>query len=107
MAHREVVVRAAEAGDVAAIAALVAFASASVEGDFDFERRMAAWLAAEGGRRTTWLAIRGDLPIGMASVFEYHRMPRPGRPDSRWGYISNMFVREDFRTRGVGSALRD
>jgi GNAT superfamily N-acetyltransferase len=41
----------------------------------------------------------------MASLFEYRRMPRPGRPDSRWGYVSNMFVREDVRDRGIGSAL--
>jgi GNAT superfamily N-acetyltransferase len=38
-------------------------------------------------------------------MLEYRRMPRPGRPDSRWGYVSNMFVREDCRDRGIGSAL--
>jgi GNAT superfamily N-acetyltransferase len=70
-----------------------------------FDRRMAAWLAAEGERRTTWLASADDVPIGMGSLFEYRRMPRPGRPDSRWGYVSNMFVREEFRDRGIGSAL--
>jgi GNAT superfamily N-acetyltransferase len=32
-------------------------------------------------------------------------MPRPGSPDSRWGYVSNMFVLQGFRNRGVGSAL--
>jgi GNAT superfamily N-acetyltransferase len=41
----------------------------------------------------------------MASLFEYRRMPRPRRPDSRWGYVGNMFVREGFRNRGIGSAL--
>ncbi|HEX5620339.1 MAG TPA: GNAT family N-acetyltransferase, partial [Solirubrobacteraceae bacterium] len=71
----------------------------------DFEQRMAAWLADEGDRRTTWLAAIDDAPVGMASMLEYRRMPRPGRPDSRWGYVSNMFVREDVRNRGVGSAL--
>ena len=32
-------------------------------------------------------------------------MPRPGRPDSRWGYVSNMFVLAQFRRRGIGTAL--
>ncbi len=41
----------------------------------------------------------------MASLFEYRRMPRPGHPDARWGYLGTMFVREDVRGRGVGSAL--
>jgi GNAT superfamily N-acetyltransferase len=102
---RDVVVRVADAGDVGAIASLRSLWSAGPEEDPDFERRLAAWLAAEGDRRTTWLATLGESPVGMASVFEYRRMPRPGHPDSRWGYVGNMFVREDFRNRGIGSAL--
>jgi GNAT superfamily N-acetyltransferase len=96
-------VRVAGAADVAALAALRALWSGGGEPDFD--RRMAAWIADEGDRRTTWLATVGDEPVGMASMLEYRRMPRPGRPDSRWGYVSNMFVREDVRNRGIGSAL--
>lgn len=38
-------------------------------------------------------------------MLEYRRMPRPGRPQSRWGYVSNMFVRKDVRNRGIGSML--
>jgi GNAT superfamily N-acetyltransferase len=101
----DVVVRVADTGDIAAIASLRSLWSAGAAEDPDLERRMAAWLAAEGDRRTIWLATLGDSPAGMASVFEYRRMPRPGRPDSRWGYVSNMFVREDLRNRGIGSAL--
>jgi GNAT superfamily N-acetyltransferase len=41
----------------------------------------------------------------MASLFEYRRMPKPGREDSRWGYVGNLFVREDSRNRGIGTAL--
>jgi GNAT superfamily N-acetyltransferase len=41
----------------------------------------------------------------MASVLEYQRMPRPGRPDSSWGYLGNLLVREEHRNRGIGSAL--
>lgn len=98
------VVRVATADDAAAVAALRALWT-GVAADSEFEQRMSAWLAAEGKRRTTWLAALEDAPVGMASLFEYRRMPRPGRPDARWGYVSNMFVREDVRNRGIGSAL--
>jgi GNAT superfamily N-acetyltransferase len=101
------IIRIAEAGDLRALARLRALWSDHPAPDAAFEQRMAAWLAAEGERRTTWLADLADAAIGMASLFEYRRMPRPGRPDSRWGYLSNMFVREEFRNRGIGSALLD
>jgi GNAT superfamily N-acetyltransferase len=101
----DVVVRVADAADIGAIASLRSQWSAGAATDPDFSTRMAAWLAVEGDRRTTWLATLGDLPVGMASVFEYRRMPRPGHPDSRWGYVGNMFVREDVRNRGIGSVL--
>ncbi len=99
----ELVVRTSGAEDAAALAALRAQWSGGE--DADLERRMADWLAAEGERRTTWLATLAGTPAGMASMFEYRRMPHAGRPPSRWGYVSNMFVREDARRRGVGSAL--
>lgn len=76
-----------------------------VDADAAFEGRLSDWLATERDRRTTWLAWARQDAIGMASLFEYRRMPRPGRNDSRWGYLSNMFVRDEFRNQGVGSAL--
>ena len=97
------VVRVADADDVAAIASLRALWDDA--NDHDLEERIAAWLAAEGDRRTIWLAAVSGAPVGMASMFEYRRMPHPGRLDSQWGYVSNMFVREDLRGRGIGSAL--
>jgi GNAT superfamily N-acetyltransferase len=91
-------------GDVAAIARLRARWT-EIDSDAAFEQRLSGWLAGEGERRTVWLGFVGSQTVGMASVLEYRRMPRPGRPDSRWGYLSNMFVCEEFRNRGVGSAL--
>lgn len=101
---RDVVLRIADDADVGVVATLRSVWSSGPD-EPDFEDRMAEWLAAEGARRTVWLATLPELAIGMASVFEYRRMPRPGAPDSRWGYVSNMFVREEFRNRGVGSRL--
>lgn len=72
-----VVVRVADAADIGSIASLRSLWSAGAGEDPDFETRMAAWLAVEGDRRTTWLATLGDSPVGVASVFEYRRMPRP------------------------------
>jgi GNAT superfamily N-acetyltransferase len=101
----DVVVRVAGEADIAAIASLRSLWTGDVERDPEFEDRMAGWLAGEGERRTTWLAAVGDLPVGMASLFEYRRMPKPGHADSRWGYVGNMFVRVNFRNRGIGSGL--
>ena len=101
----DLVVRVAGEGDIGAIASLRSQWGAGGGEDRDLEGRMATWLAAEGDRRTTWLATLADSPVGMASLFEYRRMPRPGRPDSCWGYVGNMYVREDLRNRGIGSAL--
>jgi GNAT superfamily N-acetyltransferase len=99
------VVRVADAGDIGALASLRSLWRPGAGEDPDLEGRMAAWLAVEGDRRTTWLATLDASPVGMASVFEYRRMPRPGHADARWGYVGNMFVREDVRNRGIGSAL--
>jgi GNAT superfamily N-acetyltransferase len=93
-------IRVAGTGDADALAALRAQRE-----DPAFAVHMADWLAAEGDRRTTWLAAVGDEPVGMASMLEYRRMPRPDRLDSRWGYVGNMYVRAEFRNRGIGSAL--
>jgi GNAT superfamily N-acetyltransferase len=96
-------VRVAGSGDAGALASLRALWHPGEHGDLD--ERMAVWLAADGDRRTTWLAMVAGEPAGMASLFEYRRMPRADAPDSRWGYVGNVFVREDARNRGIGSAL--
>jgi len=103
----EIVIRHARAGDVHAVAELRSLWSTGADADAAFEDQIGDWLASEGDRRTIWLAWIDDRAVGMASMFEYRRMPHPARPDSRWGYVGNMFVRADLRDRGIGSALLD
>jgi GNAT superfamily N-acetyltransferase len=100
----EVRVRIADGSDAAVIAALRARWTGAAADD-EFQERVRDWLAAEGERRLVFLALARDEPAGLASLLEYHRMPRPDRLSSRWGYVGNMFVREDLRNRGIGSAL--
>jgi len=102
--NAETTVRIAGLDDVPALAGLRAL-WADVAAEPGFERRMREWLMAEGERRTMWLAEIDREAVGMATMLEYRRMPWPGRADSRWGYIGNMFVREGHRRRGSGSAL--
>ncbi len=98
-------VRLAGEDDVAVIAWLCAIWTGADPTNPELAEWIAAWLADEGERRTSWLAFSGELPVGMVGLVEYRRMPRPGRLDSRWGYVSGMFVLEEFRKCGVGAAL--
>jgi GNAT superfamily N-acetyltransferase len=98
-------IRPATLADAGAIASLRSQWNGDTDVAPQFPDRLAAWLAAEGERRTTWLAELGTDPIGMVSMLEYRRMPWPDRPASCWGYVSNMFVRDEYRNRGIGSAL--
>jgi GNAT superfamily N-acetyltransferase len=101
-------IRLATPADIVPLAALRRQVRKTTD-DPGFERRFAEWFAAEGDRRTTWIAEQpgagGSRPIGCASLVEYRRMPAPDRPDAAWGYLGNMFVVEGLRDAGVGSAL--
>jgi GNAT superfamily N-acetyltransferase len=90
--------------DIPALAALRAQWTGAAS-DPRFEAQFAEWLSAEGDRRLVFLASLRSDPAGIASMLEYHRMPRPDRVSSRWGYVGNMFVREDLRNQGIGSSL--
>ena len=73
--------------------------------DPGFAERFAEWYAAEAGRRITFVAeLDGEL-VGMVNLVLFERMPKPGRPDSRWGYLGNAFVLAAHRDRGVGAQL--
>ncbi|RMI29448.1 GNAT family N-acetyltransferase [Nocardia stercoris] len=73
--------------------------------DDDFDERFDRWLGTESSRRTIFLAEVGDQAVGMVNLTLFERMPQPGRPASRWGYLGNAFVLADYRNRGIGTAL--
>lgn len=98
--------RLATGADVVSLATLRRAWTESV-GDPDFERRFAQWWEREAGRRISWLAAPDGEPVGMLNMAVFERMPRPGRPVSRWGYIANVFVLAGHRNQGLGRLLLD
>lgn len=102
-------IRQASAADLDALAALRrAWVEEQAGGPVDdpaYESDFAAWFAREHEQRVTWLATAGDRPVGMLNLLVFTRMPRPGRPTSQWGYLSNFFVRAGERGTGLGARL--
>jgi GNAT superfamily N-acetyltransferase len=102
-------IRRATAADVGALAALrrawVEEDAGPIDDGGAFERDVAHWYASEAARRLTWIATLGAEPVGMLNLVEFHRMPRPGRRASSWGYVSNVFVLAAHRSGGIGREL--
>jgi GNAT superfamily N-acetyltransferase len=64
-----------------------------------------AWHVREPDR-WWWLAVDGDgEPVGMVNLKVFERMPSPGAPSSRWGYLANLFVLPAARGHGLGAEL--
>jgi GNAT superfamily N-acetyltransferase len=103
-------VRLAGLRDGPAVAALRAAWTAEDSGladDPTYVERFSAWWVEESERRLVWLAWVGDEPVGMLNLAVFERMPRPGRPPSRWGWVGNAYVLPGRRSRGIGRALLD
>lgn len=102
-----VVVRPAGDADVAGLARLRATWTGQDQ-EPEFERRFGEWFEQERNNRTVFVAEQADGElVGMMSLALFERMPRPGRPDSRWGYLSNAFVLAEHRDHGIGAVLLD
>jgi GNAT superfamily N-acetyltransferase len=71
----------------------------------EFAATFRNWFLREGSTRWWWLAIDANEPVGMVNMKLYERMPSPGRPASRWGYLANLFVLPPRRGAGVGASL--
>jgi GNAT superfamily N-acetyltransferase len=106
----EAVIRQAGASDLAMIARLRrewVHEQDGDRGDPGFEDRFAAWFERESSRRITWLAEVDGRPVGMMNLAVFDRMPQPGRPAGRWGYLGNAFVLAAYRNQGIGGQLLD
>jgi GNAT superfamily N-acetyltransferase len=106
-----VAVRIAGAQDVGRVGVLRRAWSAELDGggpsDEAFDDAFDRWFAAELKHRQFFLAEKETEPVGMLNLTVFERMPRPGRPASRWCYLGNAYVLAEHRNKGVGRALLD
>lgn len=61
--------------------------------------------AFESGRWVIFAAELYGRLIGNAYVQVIRKVPRPGRPNRRFGYVTNVFVEESLRGQGIGARL--
>jgi GNAT superfamily N-acetyltransferase len=105
-------VRIAGEGDVERLAALRRRWSEERPGgpidDADFERRFRSWWEDERTTRTFFLAEIDAVPVGMANVKHYTRMPAAGMASAgQWGYVGNVFVLPQHRNARIGELLME
>jgi GNAT superfamily N-acetyltransferase len=107
-----VVLRRANASDALALARLrYEFRSGTgpvVEDEEEFVRRCARWMEErlrEGGAWRCWVAERAGAPVGQLWAQLIEKMPNPSPELECHAYLTNFYVREDVRGRGVGSML--
>lgn len=103
----EITVAVADGYDTDSLADLRASwnAGGDVQADPFFKATFRTWFEKEAGARRFWLAFCEGEPIGMVNLLVFNRMPSADRSSGGWGYLGNMFVRESFRSDGVGTLL--
>ncbi|NUU30061.1 GNAT family N-acetyltransferase [Arthrobacter sp. C9C5] len=93
--------------DRAGLAALRATWAAEQEpepqDDPDFEDIYGGWMDANP--RKFFVAEEDGELVGMLNLLIFERMPKPGKPPSRWVYLGNVYVLPDFRNAGIGAQL--
>ena len=80
----------------------------ALEGEDEFVERCACWMAERlkgQGEWCCWVAEGGGRIIGNVWLQLIEKIPNPTPERERHAYLTNLFVRESERGRGVGSTL--
>ncbi len=112
MIGTEVGIRAAGPADAAALAALRwefrGPLAPAVEEEAAFRARAERWMAerlAAPEPWHCWVAEQDGALVGQLWLQRIEKVPNPGEEPEAHAYITNVFVREHARGRGVGSQL--
>ena len=105
-------IRLANASDAPALAvlryALRSSTGVATEPESEFLRRCAVWMQAHLEERNAWrcwIAEEDGNLIGAVWLQLVEKIPNPRAEPEHHGYITNFYVRESARGRGLGSLL--
>src|ERR1043165_2288579 len=108
----EVVVRLATESDAELLARfrfeLRSFYHEVLEGEAAFIERCAEWMRERlrsGGAWSCWIAEHQQKPVGAVWVQLIEKIPNPIAEPEYYVYLTNFYVREQFRGIGIGSML--
>lgn len=57
------------------------------------------------GSHIAFLARQDDNDLGCGSICLTEELPSPDNPSGRCAYLMNIYVRKDFREKGIGHAI--
>jgi GNAT superfamily N-acetyltransferase len=77
------------------------------EPEHEFIDRATAWFTAslDNGAWTGWLARHHEQPVGLVLVQLIGKVPNPVVEPETLGYVSSLYVRPQWRGRGIGDQL--
>ena len=103
-------IRRAGAADSAALAQLRWLWRTSERGEVGltpaaFEAAFTDWWSARQSSHVAYIAEHGGDPVGMAWLAVFDRIPQPRDLGRQAGNVQSVFVLEELRNQGIGSAL--
>jgi len=79
-----------------------------IESEGEFIARCSSWMLTrlrDDGAWKCWIAESGATAIGNVWVQLIEKIPNPVEEAETYAYLTNFFVREEYRGKGIGSML--
>ncbi len=54
-----------------------------------------------------WVAVENKVIVSHIYVAKVRKVPKPGKLDGVWGYVTAVYTVPEYRNKGIGSALMD
>jgi GNAT superfamily N-acetyltransferase len=54
-----------------------------------------------------WVAVEDEVIVSHIYVVKVRKIPKPGKLDGVWGYVTAVYTVPEYRNTGIGSALMD